>query len=103
MPEEITLGELARLIERNHAETREDIASLHSRFDREYQAMNGRVDGMVSKDVYSSDQRTTTLRFERMEADMASFRATSRWAIGLAVTSMLAMLGIVIPLVVKGS
>lgn len=93
----VTLGEVMRLIERNHQETREDFANVLSRMDKEYGAVNGRVDKTVLLDVYVSDKRADEERFKRLESDIVSARATTRWAIGLGATSVLTMIGISVP------
>lgn len=97
MAEEVTIGELARLIERNHLETRDDIAAVNTRLDREFQGMNGRMDRTVMVDVYASDRRGDEERFKRIETDVAAFRATARWAIGLAATVAIGMIGVLVP------
>ena len=91
-----TLGEVARLIERNHAETREAIAAIHGRLDRDVQAMNDRVDKAVSREVYDADQRGLGGRMARVEDDVKGMRATTRWAIGLCVTALLGLAGLAI-------
>jgi hypothetical protein len=101
MPDEVTTGELARLIERNHAETREDFQSLYGRLDRELTTLIGRLDQTVPLAVYESDKRGTDLRFKNVEDDVASFRASTKWAIGLGVSSILTVIGLAIPLFVK--
>lgn len=101
MSDEPTLGELARLIERNQVETREGFAAINARLDREYASVSARVDQSVQLNVYEADQRGTDLRFKNVEDDVASMRATTRWAIGLAVTALLGILGLVIPLLAK--
>ena len=94
MSDEPTLGELARLIERNHQETREDIQALHQRLDRD-------LAHTVQLNVYEADQRGTDLRFKNVEDDVAAMRATTRWAVGLAVTALLGILGLIVPLLTK--
>lgn len=98
---DVTLSELARLIERNHAETREDFQSVFTRMDREYQEMKIRMDGLVGKESYASDQRATEERFRRLETDITSARATTKWAIGICVTVLLAMLALLGPVLLK--
>lgn len=101
MSDELTLGELARLIERNQVETREGFAAINARLDREYASVSARVDQSVPLAVYEADKRGTDLRFKNVEDDVASMRATTKWAIGLAVTAHLGVLGLVIPLLTK--
>jgi hypothetical protein len=101
MSDEPTLSELARLIERNHQETRGDIASLHQRLDRDLAYTNGRIDQAVAMNVYEADKRGTDLRFKNVEDDVAGMRATTRWAVGLAVTSLIALLSVAVPLLVR--
>jgi hypothetical protein len=102
MSDEVTTGELARLIERNHAETREDFQALYIRLDREMTLITGRLDQTVSVAAYEADKRGVDLRFKNVEDDVASFRASTKWAIGLACTSLLTMLGFILPLLNKG-
>lgn len=94
--DEITFGELARLIERNHLETREDFASVHQRLDREWGQATARLDQTVQLNVYQSDQRGTDARFARLENDMAAWKATARWSIGLAISSALTAVGLLV-------
>ena len=101
MTDEPTLGEVVRLIERNHAETREDIQAIHLRLDREMAYTNGRVDQAVPMNVYEAHQRGTDLRFKNVEDDVASMKATTKWTIGLALTALLGILGLVVPLLAK--
>lgn len=96
MPEDPTLGEVVRLIERNHAETREAIAAIHQRLDRDVQAMNDRVDKAVPRDVYDADRRAADARAGRVEEDLKSARVTTRWAIGLAVSVLLALAALIV-------
>lgn len=101
MSDEPTLGELARLIERNQVETREGFAAINARLDREYASVSARVDQSVPLAVYEADKRGTDLRFKNVEDDVASMRATTKWAIGLAATALLGILGLVVPLLTK--
>lgn len=96
MDGEVTLGELARLIERNHNETRDDFAEVNKRLDHEAQAVNGRMDRSVRTEVYASDRAALLERIGRVESDAVSYRATTRWAIGLAATSALVVIGMLI-------
>lgn len=102
MADDVTTGELARLIERNHAETREDFQSLYIRLDREMNLLTGRLDQTVTVAAYEADRRGTDLRFKSVEDDVASFRASTKWAIGLAMSSLLGILAMLIPLFTKG-
>ena len=101
MSDEPTLGELARLIERNQVETREGFAAINARLDREYASVSARVDQSVPLAVYEADKRGTDLRFKNVEDDVASMKATTKWAIGLALTALLSILGTVVPLLVR--
>lgn len=96
MADDMTLGELARLIERNHNETRLDFEEINKRLDREYQSFNLRMDRVVQADVYASDSRANEDRFKRIESDAAAYRATVRWTVGLAISSFLAVIGMLI-------
>lgn len=96
MADDVSTGELARLIERNHTETRFDFEELNKRLDREYQAINARMDRVVQTEVYASDSRAVDERFKRIEADAAAYKATVKWTVGLAVSSFLAVIGMLI-------
>lgn len=98
MSDEPTLGEIVRLIERNHAETRDDIQAIHQRLDRELALANHRVDQAVPMNVYEAHQRGIDLRFKNVEDDVASMKATTKWTIGLALTALLGILGFLAPL-----
>lgn len=99
--DDVTLGEVMRLIERNHAETREDFKAVFDRMDREQAVVDGRISKTVSLDVYTSDQRATEERFKRLEADIASGKATTRWAVGLGASSGLTMVAVAVPVLMN--
>ena len=96
MGEDISIGELVRLMERNHLETREDFASVHQRLDREFGQAAVRLDQTVPLNVYQADQRGTDARFGRLENDMAAWKSTARWSIGLAISSTLTVVGLLV-------
>lgn len=96
MGDEVTIGELARLIERNHLETRDDLSEVNKRLDKEFHGINGRMDRAVTVDVFTAEGRAVDERFKRVEEAVAAFRATTRWAIGLAVTAAIGMIGILV-------
>ena len=98
MSDDLTLGELARLIERNQVETREGFAAINARLDREYASVSAKVDQAVPLNVYEADKRGTDLRFKNVEDDVASMRATTKWAFGLGLTSILSALAVVVAL-----
>lgn len=98
MSDDLTLGELARLIERNQVETREGFAAINARLDREYASVQAKVDQAVPLNVYEADKRGTDLRFKNVEDDVASMRSTTRWAIGLCVTALLAVAALIVNL-----
>ena len=101
MTDEPTLGEVVRLIERNHAETRDAIAAIHQRLDRDLAHLGGRIDQSVQLNVYEADKRGTDLRFKNVEDDVSSMKATTRWAVGLALVAILGILGLIVPLLAK--
>lgn len=101
MSDDLTLGELVRLIERNHSETREGFAAINARLDREYAAVAAKVDQSVQMNVYEAHQRGTDLRFKNVEDAVTSMRTTTRWAIGLAVACLLGVLGLIVPLLTR--
>lgn len=96
MADDMTLGEVARLIERNHNETRLDFEEINKRLDREYQTLSSQISRAVQVDVYVSDKKAAEDRMARIEADAAAYRATVRWTIGLAISSFLAVIGMLI-------
>ncbi|TDC58584.1 hypothetical protein E1281_01140 [Actinomadura sp. KC345] len=98
MPDDPTLGEVVRLIERNHAETREGFAAINARLDRDFQAMDERVEKAVPREVYDADQRGLRGRVGRVEDDVKTMRATTRWAIGLCLTALLGIAGLAVAL-----
>jgi hypothetical protein len=100
-PGDVTLGEVMRLIERNHAETRDDFQAVFIRMDREQASVDGRLNKTVSLDVYVSDKRADEERFKRLENDIVSARATTRWAIGVGASSVLTMVAISVPVLLN--
>lgn len=82
MPDEFSLYELRRLIERNHLEVRED-----------YQQIRERLDQFVLREVYSADEARRTLRFEQIEAEL---KRASQMRVVMATLAVTAFIGPII-------
>lgn len=96
MPEEPTLGELARRFEDRLADVREDIQQLGLRLDKK-----------VDRELYDLRHealaaRVTTLETLR-EKDTEKLVATRRWLIGAVIVPILGILLPVILLLTKGA
>lgn len=100
MPNEPTLWELQRLIERNHAEDRDGFTRL-----------NTRLDHYVHRDVYDADKRTLAAELHhlrsqqaRIEAEQQQARDSARNAWRLALTSFVApiVVAVVLAWVLRG-
>lgn len=93
MADEISLGELQRLIERNHLEVRED-----------YQGIKDRLEQFVLREVYSADEERRKARFEVIEAELKRNSAHRVLMATLAITAFVGPIvtGIIVFLVVQG-
>lgn len=85
MADEPSNGELGRLIQSLRDDMREDMGAL-----------NGRLDAVVPRDVYTIekaqlDSRVTALEAHR-EKDADRLIATRRWMIGVVITVVVALL-----------
>lgn len=85
MSDEPSNGELGRLIQALRDDVREDLGNL-----------NGRLDSVVPRDVYTIEKtqlgdRVTALETQR-EKDAERILATRRWMIGVVITVCLALL-----------
>ncbi|MFC6885279.1 MULTISPECIES: hypothetical protein [Actinomadura] len=93
MPNDPTLGELARVLADFRADVRDD-----------FTAINTRLDTFVLRDVYAADRAALEFRLARMEREAEAARAAARTAIygciGAVLASVLA--GIVLAVLLKG-
>lgn len=85
-------GELGRLIQSLREDWREDLGNL-----------NGRLDAVVPRDVYTIEKtqitdRVTALETQR-EKDAERIIATRRWMIGVVITVTLALLPYLVTIV----
>ncbi|MCX4504339.1 hypothetical protein [Streptomyces anulatus] len=85
MADEPSNGELGRLIQSLRDDVREDLGNL-----------NGRLDAVVPRDVYTIEKeqiasRVTALETQR-EKDTDRVTATRRWMIGVVITVVIALL-----------
>ena len=93
MANEISLGELQRLIERNHLEVRED-----------YQDVKAKLDQFVLREVYIADEARRTARFEAIEAELKRGSANRVLMATLAITAFVGPIitGVIVFIVVQG-
>lgn len=93
MPDEPTLGEIARLVGDLRQDVREDFAGI-----------NARLDQFVLREVYAADRTALDLRLTRMEREAENSRAAVRNAILGSIGAVAASLisGIVLAFVLKG-
>jgi hypothetical protein len=91
--DEVTIGELRRLLEAHQRDIREDFASLHTRMN-EY----------VLREVYESDRRGLLERMARIDAEVLTLREANRKTMWTAITSFLAPLivAVVLAVVLRG-
>lgn len=93
MPDEPSLWELQRLIERNHLEVREDYAGIIARMDQ-----------FVLREVYASDEARRNARFDAIEAELKRASNTRILLATLAVTAFVGPIvtGVIVFLVTRG-
>lgn len=104
MPNEPSNGELQRLIERNHAENRDDILDLKTQVARDATINAQQMQQFVLRDVYAVEMAAMRERVARLEKEAESARAAVRGAIYAAVGSVLASIiaGVVLAMILKG-
>lgn len=93
MAYEPSLGELERLIERNHMEVREDILAVKSELSR-----------LVLREVYQSDEARRSARFEAIEAELKRASNTRILLATLAITAFIGpiLVGVIVFMVTRG-
>ncbi|WP_435246324.1 hypothetical protein [Streptomyces sp. NRRL F-5630] len=96
MPDEPTLGEMARRFEDRLSDVREDIQQLGVRIDRK-----------VSQDVYDLRHEALTARVGALETlrekDVEKLVATRRWLIGAVIVPLVGILLPVILMLTQGA
>lgn len=104
MPDTPTLFELKALIDRNHADSREDIVDLKHQLAAVQVAITAQLDRFLLKDVYAAETAAFRDRVSRLEKEAEASRAAVRAAVYAAVTSVVASIvaGIIMAVLVKG-
>lgn len=102
---EPTLGEVARRLDDARRDIRDDIADLRQQHDRDLHAIAARLDLFVTRDLYEAERSALRDRLDRMDKEAERARASTRWALNLALSSFVApvIVAIVLALVLKGS
>ncbi|MCX4749244.1 hypothetical protein OG455_27690 [Kitasatospora sp. NBC_01287] len=100
---EPTLWELQRALTQFREDQRDGIAGLRDDLRADIQALAARLEQVVTKDVYQSDQRLMAQRVDVIERDLATERraredaetaavAARRWLIGAFVAPVVIVL-----------
>jgi hypothetical protein len=89
---EPTLWELKNIIERNYAETREDIIDLKAQVARDSQNYAVQLERYVLAAVYEAQRSAMLDRIARLEQQAESARAAVRAALYAAAASVVASL-----------
>ncbi len=88
MGEEPSNGELARAIERNHTEFREDILDLKAALAANAQAMAAQMERFVLREVYDTQRQALEARVRALEAQADANRAHARTAVYTAIAAV---------------
>jgi hypothetical protein len=91
--DEVSLGEITRKIEDFRRDVRDDFAQISQQLTQ-----------FVLREVYLSDERTRTTRFEAIEAELKRSSANRVLMATLAITAFLGpvVVGIIVFLVTRG-
>jgi hypothetical protein len=91
--DEVTIGELRRLLEAHQRDIRDDFVALQTRLDQ-----------YVLREVYDADRRGLLERMARIDAEVLTLREANRKTMWTAVTSFLAPLivAVVLAVVLRG-
>lgn len=98
MSEGPSLGELERLVERNHTEFREDILDLKTALAASAQAMAAQMERFVLREVYDTHRQALEARVKDLEDGAEANRAHARTAI---YTAIAAVVGAVVSAIVQ--
>lgn len=90
MPDEPSLWDLQRLIERNHADNREDILDLKTQVTRDAAAISAQMERYVLREVYDAHKAALLQRVVALEEAAKASRAAVRGAVYAAVASVVA-------------
>lgn len=104
MPDDLSLGELARRLDEARRDIRDDIAEMRTQHDRDLQVIAARLDLFVTRDRYEAERIAMLDRVGRVEKDIEQIRANVRWALSIALTSFIApvAVGVMLWLLLKG-
>lgn len=111
MVDETALRELRNLIERNHADAREDNLDFKQQTARDFAALGSRMDQFVLKEVYEAREAAGKARHDALVATVAELqaeRATGRNAVRAAVFAAVAAIAasvataIIVPVLTRG-
>lgn len=104
------MWDLQRLIERNHADGKEDIADLKNQLGRDVAHLSSQLTSYLPREVFNAKEETRQvertaelMRITRLEEERAEIRRSNRTAILAAVVAVLAAVAtVVIDQLVKG-
>ena len=98
------LRELKNLLERNHADNREDILDLKAQLARDVAHIIGQLDRYVLREVYAADKAALEARLARMEREQEASRNAARAAVYAAAGSIVAtvLAAIILSQVLRG-
>jgi hypothetical protein len=88
--EQPSLWDLQRLIERNHADSREDILDLKAQMARGVEQTDARFKEYVLREVFDAREKSMLLRIGNLEETSRTSRTQVRGAIMAAAGSVLA-------------
>ncbi len=94
--------ELKNLIERNHADTREDILDLKAQLTQFMAQINTRLDRYLLREVYQVKQEAQDRRIQALEDERADNRRATRAAFLSAVVAVLVAIATVVLNELKG-
>ena len=88
--EQPSLRELKALIERNHADVREDYLDLKTQVARDATALSDKLQQFVLKEVFEAKEKAMLQRLEALEEAAKTSRGQVRVAVMAAVGSVVA-------------
>ena len=104
MPDAPTLWDLQRLIERNHADTRDDIVDLKAQIAHQSQQNAAQFERYVLREVYEAREAALLRRVEGLEQQQKDSKAAVRNATYAAVASVIAtvLAAVILAVILKG-
>lgn len=90
MPNDPSLWEIQRIVERNHAETRDDIVDLKAQVTRDTAQLAAQLERFVLREVYEAREAAMLQRINVLEESAKASRSAVRGALYAAVGSVIA-------------